>query len=284
MWVSYATSGGDGPYGVVRLDPDTLLPRGRTILDKRAVWNGQPLPIITTADAVWVGVPGRLVKIDPTTGKITLTVRLSGHRLGSSTLTGLAELRGSIWAQTDAGTVARIDERSGSVTRVGRLSLVGPIAAGGGSLWIADPVDGQVWRFDPKPPHRAHYITIGLNASGIAYGDGGVWVSSAIDGTVVRIDPATEHMRRFSVGSTDRCDRVPGRRARGDDRRRVGHCCRKQRTGGRRPQCRLVYPGDLRRTGTATVRDRRQPQPRCRTQCPLHPRNGSGNPVRATQT
>ena len=76
------------------------------------------------------------------------------------------------------------------------------MTAGDGSLWIADPFYGRVWRFDPQPPHRAHDITTGLNASGIAYGDGGVWVTSAIDGTLVRIDPTTEHLRRYSVGST----------------------------------------------------------------------------------
>ena len=202
IWVSYATAGGQGPYGVLRFDPDTLAPRGHTIIDPRASWSGQTLPLVATADAVWVAAPGRLFRIDPASGKVTLTVPLSAPRLGSNTLASLAELRDTIWAQTDTGSIVQIDERSGAVTRAGRLPLVGPIAAGGGSLWIADPLYGRVWRFDPQPPHRAHYITTGLNASGIAYGDGGVWVTSAIDGTLVRIDPATEHTRRFPLGST----------------------------------------------------------------------------------
>ena len=78
----------------------------------------------------------------------------------------------------------------------------GRSTTGDGSLWIAEPFFGRVWRFDPQPPHRPHSVTTGLNASGIAYGDGGVWVTSAIDGTLVRIDPATEHTRRYSLGST----------------------------------------------------------------------------------
>ena len=43
VWVSYATSGGEGPYGVVRLDPDTLLPRGRTVLKASQLeWTAPP--------------------------------------------------------------------------------------------------------------------------------------------------------------------------------------------------------------------------------------------------
>ena len=198
--------------------------------------------------------------------QVTLTVPLSGRRARQHDpgRAGRAPRRdlGTDRRRLDRGA---IDERSGAVTRVGRLSVVGPIAAGGGSLWIADPVYGQVWRFDPKPPHRAHYVTTGLNASGIAYGDGGVWVTSAIDGT-----PGADRSRHgahaalLSRQHADRRDRVPGRRAGSDDRRRVGHLCRKQRTARGRRQCRLVRPGDLRRTGTATVRDRRRPQPRHR--------------------
>ena len=107
---------------------------------------------------------------------MTLTVPLVDPRFGADSWPGLAGLRGAIWAQTDAGSIVRIDEHSGAVTRVGecRSQLSGRSPTGDGSLWIADPFFGRVWRFDPQPPHRAHDVTTGLNASGIAFGDGGV--------------------------------------------------------------------------------------------------------------
>jgi peptide/nickel transport system substrate-binding protein len=86
--------------------------------------------------------------------------------------------------------VAILDAQSGDVVGAVDLdTLPGPIAAGGGAVWVAD-VAGVVSRIDVQT-HQVTPIPVGQDLSAIAYGDGAVWVTSAADGTLTRISPET---------------------------------------------------------------------------------------------
>src|SRR5262249_52463938 len=67
------------------------------------------------------------------------------------------------------------------------------IAYGGGFVWVADSLAGEVTQIDPQANggQVVARIPVGNGPSGIAYGLGAVWVANSPDRTVVRIDPLT---------------------------------------------------------------------------------------------
>jgi YVTN family beta-propeller protein len=115
----------------------------------------------------------------------------------------------------DAGLVWVANRGDNSVSRFrpttfgsGQLGLIhvgrGPsaLAAGGGSLWIVDAVDGRVTQLD-EGTLSTNTIEVGRDPEGIAYGEGSVWVANAKDGTVSRIDPATARVvKTIHVGNS----------------------------------------------------------------------------------
>jgi peptide/nickel transport system substrate-binding protein len=74
------------------------------------------------------------------------------------------------------------------------------VAAGGGSVWVANGPDGTVSRYDPSSG-RIRKFAVGDSPDGVAYGDGAVWVANSRDGTVSRIDPKTGSARLIRVGN-----------------------------------------------------------------------------------
>lgn len=104
---------------------------------------------------------------------------------------------GAVWvASRDAGTVTRVDARTG----VPALSAAFPeplvtgggplaIAAGEGAVWVA-AADGTVTRIDPARGSAREVARV-VDPGGIAAGAGAVWVTSRERGTVSRLDPRT---------------------------------------------------------------------------------------------
>jgi YVTN family beta-propeller protein len=87
-------------------------------------------------------------------------------------------------------SVAVIDAEKGSV--VGQVAVgarPGPVAAGGGAIWVANIDDRTLARVDPKTRSVVRYITLQRTPTGLAYGEGAVWVANGLLGTVQRVDP-----------------------------------------------------------------------------------------------
>ena len=68
----------------------------------------------------------------------------------------------------------------------------GSVAAGGGSVWVADPVADRVYQVDPDSGSVLDRIPVGAEPGSIVSGDGAVWVVSTVGSTVTRIDPSTD--------------------------------------------------------------------------------------------
>ena len=68
----------------------------------------------------------------------------------------------------------------------------GSVAAGGGSVWVADPVADRVYQVDPGSGSVVDRIPVGAEPGGIVSGDGAVWVVSTVGSTVTRIDPSAD--------------------------------------------------------------------------------------------
>jgi DNA-binding SARP family transcriptional activator/streptogramin lyase len=109
---------------------------------------------------------------------------------------------GSVWVVDDQGLV-RIDARSGQQTATVALPFrPARVAVGLGGVWVTNARGSSVWRIDPNRNAVAGTISVGPQPSGIALGAGSVWIASA-DGTVARIDPtAGKVTETLHVGGT----------------------------------------------------------------------------------
>ena len=108
----------------------------------------------------------------------------------------------SIWVAMPDGYVARLDPGSGRTTAsVDVGNEPSAIAAGAGSLWVANRADGTVTRIDPATLVTTT-IPVGHSPAAIAVNRAGAWVVDAGDDKVVHIDLETNAVDgRTSVGA-----------------------------------------------------------------------------------
>jgi len=134
--------------------------------------------------------------LDPATGRLTRSIAVDA---GPG---AVVEGFGTIWtANTNADTVSRIDETTGSVTRIVVQSAPSAITIGAGSVWVTNGASGTVSRIDPATD-RARTIAVGTAPGGVTFAAGAVWVTNSGDATVSRIDPAQNAVvRTIPVGA-----------------------------------------------------------------------------------
>jgi DNA-binding beta-propeller fold protein YncE len=182
---------------------------------------------------VWVTVPdgsdpGRLLRIDPTTGEIDSRIRVkpypaqvavgdgavwvlhaadqvvmkfdaqSGAQLAAVRVGGagqsLAVSPTTVWVP-DSGTsaVIRIDPDTARIIEPSIAVESEPtgIAVGAGTVWVANSARDSVTPVDIESGQAGAPIRVGRDPGEIAVSEGAVWVSNEADGTVSRIDPHT---------------------------------------------------------------------------------------------
>ncbi len=96
----------------------------------------------------------------------------------------------------DENAVGRIDAGDGDLVAqflVGREPRA--LAAGGGSVWVADAKDETVSRLEPS---RDRVVTIGVGSDpvALAYGEGSLWVAERGNNAVAQISPASNKVTR----------------------------------------------------------------------------------------
>ena len=92
----------------------------------------------------------------------------------------------------DSSQVVGLNLDSGSVLRAVPLDdAPAAMAAGNGSLWLADPNDGTVSRLDFAGTSVVDRVPVGGSPGALAIGGGSVWVASVPGEKVTRIDPST---------------------------------------------------------------------------------------------
>ena len=98
--------------------------------------------------------------------------------------------------------VGRIDTGEGGLVeqyRVGREPRA--VAAGAGSVWIADALDGTVSRLEPGRD-RIVTIPVGPDAVALAFGGGALWVAERGDRTVAQVSPSSNKVvRRIEIAN-----------------------------------------------------------------------------------
>ena len=100
---------------------------------------------------------------------------------------------GSVWvANYSDNTVLRIDPVTHAVEQTIQVdSTPSGIAVGAGAVWVANNFSGTVSKIDPAADRVVQTIAVGNGPSGVAVGDGSVWVTNSSDGTVSRINEVT---------------------------------------------------------------------------------------------
>ena len=155
---------------------------------------GRPLQATGALGSVWIstcwrdcsspqGSSGQLVRVDRHTGRVVQRIDVAG-------LGVFAVGDGAIWvAHFWAGTVSRIDPRSGLTTRIASLTLPDPIrpgdrrflpssiAAGAGGVWVTT-AHGWLARIDPRSGQVVSLVRAPFDATGqVVVGRHVAWVA-----------------------------------------------------------------------------------------------------------
>jgi YVTN family beta-propeller protein len=111
----------------------------------------------------------------------------------------LAAGRGSVWiANGRDGTVSRVDH--GQVTTIDVGGEPTALAFGESSLWVADGQNRVVDQVDSATNRVVRRLPAGNGSRGVAVAGGAVWLASAIDGQVERLNLARGgRIRRIDV-------------------------------------------------------------------------------------
>ena len=108
----------------------------------------------------------------------------------------IAAGEGDVWIVEEGG-IAEIDTARNVVSRRVELTaeFISALAVGAGSVWVADPFDGSLWRIARDPPVAKRRIPLETWVNGVAFGGGAVWATNEIADEVYRIDPRTSEAR-----------------------------------------------------------------------------------------
>jgi ABC-type transport system substrate-binding protein/DNA-binding SARP family transcriptional activator len=161
-----------------------------------------------TALALAVAAALTAIAIAPLVSHAKAHGRRNGNRLalispGNGSLQATVPLRappasvaagsGSMWvAEPTVGLVVRVDPRRRAVAGAIPVGTrPSRIVAAGGQVWVLDPADRTLSRIDPQTNTVAQTIALGGQPSDVLASAGSLWVANRGDGTVQRIDPAT---------------------------------------------------------------------------------------------
>jgi serine/threonine-protein kinase len=223
------------PPVVEHVDPQTDTVRGTIVLRSyflRVIETGYRL--------VWVaaGTPNSIERINPATDTLLRSVPLpsggisappflavgeggvwvgSGnvvyeldpndarirHRIRIPNLGGVAAGEGSVWALDDIeGLLMKIDPATGKVARSVEIpGNLDSVAVGGGVVWVVDEHAGTVLVVDPNSLSILGTVRVGTGVQDVQFGAGALWLADGTDDSVTRIDPVTRSATTFRIGS-----------------------------------------------------------------------------------
>jgi streptogramin lyase len=118
---------------------------------------------------------------------------------------------GSLWiVGPDLERISAKTMRHVSTVRAAGFGYYPAVAAGLGSVWLADDAHRTIVRVDPVREAVVGTYPLGGAPLGVAVGAGAAWAPGD-DGTVARIDPSSNEVRVIGVGGAPRSAAVRGR-------------------------------------------------------------------------
>jgi YVTN family beta-propeller protein len=196
VWVA-DTSGSQ----VFAVDPS----RAKAVGTPTAVPQG-PVSLAVGDGGVWVAslLAGTVTLLDPHTRQVKASAALPDGAVR------LVIGPGGVWVSGQTDTLTRVDPKPEGLSlrwrtvRVGR----GPIgvAAGAGSVWVANVQSGTVSRVDPATVRVTATFPAGTTGAGtpsnpeiVAVWQDKVWVADGQQGVVMALDPSTGHQSGGAV-------------------------------------------------------------------------------------
>jgi hypothetical protein len=201
-WVGVSTNS-----TVLELNAETAVVRSRISAPPS---NSPPLVTEERADAGALAFTGEtlwflsgnstLSRIDATTGERRRAIRYPGITRALSEPAYIAAGEGGVWVSAPrigADYVTRVDPSNDATTPIALSGILGPIAAGLGSVWVVQGSEsgGALWQIDPRRNVPASTIRCKGSARDVAVGEDSVWVACD-DGRVLRIDPVSATISR----------------------------------------------------------------------------------------
>lgn len=160
--------------------------------------------LAVTPDAIWAvgeapnsteATPGRLVRVDPTTGAVVANIAVGVQPMG------VAVTATDVWvANSTSNTVSRIDiSRAVVVATVHTPGAPNAVVVSPEGVWIVsgNADSGALTRVDSSSGQTVAAIQVPAMPMAIAYVDGALWVASEKgDGALTKIDPATNQVEQ----------------------------------------------------------------------------------------
>lgn len=138
--------------------------------------------------SMWVDAGIGILRVDPATNAVVAAIALP------SDPRDLVFVDGTLYAATEAGTIARIDparNAMASTIPVAARPLAAMTAAEDGRLWVTIPKDGSVALVDPESASVVALVDVGGEPFDVATAAGSVWVSDRASSRVTRVDGTT---------------------------------------------------------------------------------------------
>ena len=217
--IAFVTFRGPGGLSSVPADSVAVINASSGAVESSIAVRRRPVGLATAPDGVWVAnsIDRSITRIRP--GGQTDTIPVGP---GPIAMTAGGDF---MWVVNgDASNVSRVSRTTQSV-------VGDPIQAGNGltsiayqegpqpgvgddSLWLANSVDGSVWRVSPTTGARTLTVQVGPDLRAIAVTKDAVWAVSERAGTVSRIDPKTGVIVRVvNVGNGPVALAIAGRTA-----------------------------------------------------------------------
>jgi DNA-binding beta-propeller fold protein YncE len=178
-------------------------PRSNRVVGEPTRLPGDPWRLTVGAGSVWVtpnGADGRLVRIDPRTGRVSARISARPIYFGSV----LAFGAGFAWTGNDderyqrGATVSKLDPRTNQVA--GKPLVLGSpqsIAFGHGAVWVADHT-GWLVKIDPTRFEVVARQRLDFGPHGVVVAGAAVYVADAHGSRLLEADPRTAAVRRVA--------------------------------------------------------------------------------------
>jgi class 3 adenylate cyclase len=147
--------------------------------------------------AIWVtaGVNAHthdLFEVDPNTPDDHPRLVLHDPDPGANGIVFVATDERWVWVLDSAGMLWKIAPIADKVVWQHDVANYGSyLTTGGGSVWVADDVMGELLKIDPSDGHRAGSIALNSDEDQLAYVDGVVWVEDVTHGILTPVDGAS---------------------------------------------------------------------------------------------
>ena len=189
-----------------RIDPSTGSIVAEIDVASETAWSAAP-DVSAGEGAIWLsssaeigtgdnfeGVSGILARVDPTTNRVTGSIRVNEDDLRVAAGLGAVWLVESPQSGRSPGTLLRVDPHSMRIdARIAVGRSVGGLALGSGSVWVSNSNDGTVTRVDASTNDVLATVTIRDGTSGLVVAPDGIWTSDRNgNGVLSRIDPSTD--------------------------------------------------------------------------------------------